>query len=72
MMKCFKDLIQIVNHARQKIFELTIVKLSPVYEKVIEAEGRVMLSLGGEVEIERVVKGLFGELAKVVNPFNKK
>jgi hypothetical protein len=31
-----------------------------------------MLSLGGEVEIERVVKGLFGQLAKVVNPFNKK
>jgi hypothetical protein len=48
------------------------VKPSPVYEKVIEAEERVMLSLGGEVEIERVVKGLFGELAKVVNPFNKK
>jgi len=72
MMKCFKDLIQIVNHARKKIFDLTIVKHSPMYEKVAEAEERVLLSLGGEVNIERVVKGVFGELEMVVKPFEKK
>lgn len=69
--KGFKDLLQIGNQARPKIFDLTVATPSPLYAEVIEAEERVQLALDGEVESERVVKGVSGELIEVVNPLDE-
>jgi 5-oxoprolinase (ATP-hydrolysing) len=69
--KGFKDLLQIGNQARPKIFDLTVAKPSPLYAEVIEAEERVQLALDGEVESERVVKGVSGELIEVVKPLDE-
>jgi hypothetical protein len=47
------------------------VKPSCLYAELIEVEERAMFDLDGDVESERVVKGAFGELVKVVKPSYK-
>lgn len=68
--KGFKDLLQIGNQARPKIFDLAVAKPSPLYTEVIEAEERVQLALDGQVQSERVVKGVSGEMIEVVKPLD--
>lgn len=71
--KGFKDLLQIGNQARPNIFDLTVSKPSNLYEEVIEVEERVELVLNKE-EIQSagsVVRGVSGELLRVVKPLNE-
>ncbi|KDP28931.1 hypothetical protein JCGZ_19361 [Jatropha curcas] len=72
----FKDLLQIGNQARPNIFDLTVSKPSNLYEEVIEVDERVQLVLGTE-EVDQnssasVVKGVSGELVRVVKPLDEK
>lgn len=69
----FKDLLQIGNQARPQIFDLTVSTPSNLYEEVIEVDERVELVLENERENqESFVKGVSGELVRVVKPFNEK
>lgn len=69
----FKDLLQIGNQARPQIFDLTVSTPSNLYEEVIEVDERVELVLKNERENqESFVKGVSGELVRVVKPFNEK
>ncbi|KAK9150661.1 hypothetical protein Syun_008970 [Stephania yunnanensis] len=72
----FRDLLQIGNQARPKIFDLTVAMPSNLYEEVIEADERVELVLDGEVDgsgsnSSLSVKGISGELVRVVKPLNE-
>lgn len=69
----FKDLLQIGNQARPQIFDLTVSTPSNLYEEVIEVDERVELVLENEKENqESLVKGVSGELVRVVKPVNEK
>ncbi|KAK9087993.1 hypothetical protein Syun_030387 [Stephania yunnanensis] len=72
----FRDLLQIGNQARPKIFDLTVAMPSNLYEEVIEADERVELLLDGEVDgsgsnSSLSIKGISGELVRVVKPLNE-
>lgn len=69
----FKDLLQIGNQARPNIFDLTVSKPSNLYEEVIEIEERVELVLETEEDVSSssLVKGVSGELVRVVKPLNE-
>lgn len=69
----FKDLLQIGNQARPNIFDLTVSKPSNLYEEVIEVDERVELALDTEEDASSspVVKGVSGELVRVVRPLNE-
>ncbi|GMH07185.1 hypothetical protein Nepgr_009025 [Nepenthes gracilis] len=70
----FRDLLQIGNQARPKIFDLTVSKPSNLYEEVVEVEERVELVLDKEEETlssASVVKGISGELVRIVKPLNE-
>ncbi|CAK7344073.1 unnamed protein product [Dovyalis caffra] len=72
----FKDLLQIGNQARPNIFDLTVSKPSNLYEEVIEVDERVQLVVdeeegeGGDCP-GFVVKGVSGELVRVVKPVDE-
>nr|ATG71135.1 oxoprolinase 1 [Juniperus procera] len=68
----FKDLLQIGNQARPKIFDLTVSKSSQLYEEVIEADERVQLALDGIEEGAGIVRGVSGEYLEVVKPLDEK
>ncbi|XXG75134.1 hypothetical protein AAC387_Pa07g3713 [Persea americana] len=65
----FRDLLQIGNQARPKIFDLTVAKPSNLFEEVIEADERVELVMSGEGDDESgacsSVKGISGELVRI-------
>ncbi|XP_077214613.1 oxoprolinase 1 isoform X2 [Tasmannia lanceolata] len=69
----FRDLLQIGNQARPKIFDLTVAKPSNLYEEVIEADERVELVLSGEDKdhSSSSLKGISGDLIRVVKPLNE-
>ncbi|GAB2233832.1 hypothetical protein Droror1_Dr00003061 [Drosera rotundifolia] len=70
----FRDLLQIGNQARPSIFDLTVAKPSNLYEEVIEVDERVELVLDkGEdgQSSASIVKGVSGELVRVVKPLNE-
>ncbi|KAK9142952.1 hypothetical protein Syun_012352 [Stephania yunnanensis] len=72
----FHDLLQIGNQARPKIFDLTVAMPSNLYKEVIEAGERVELVLDGEVDgsgsnSSLSLKGISGELVRVVKPLNE-
>jgi len=74
----FRDLLQIGNQARPSIFDLTVSKPSNLYEEVVEVEERVELVQAKEEEEEEsqsgsspIVKGISGELVKIVKPLNE-
>lgn len=71
----FKDLLQIGNQARPCIFDLTVSKPSNLYEEVIEVEERIELVPNTEEENQdssaSLVKGVSGELLRVVKPLNE-
>ena len=71
----FKDLLQIGNQARPRIFDLTVSKPSNLYEEVIEVEERIELVPNTEEENQdssaSLVKGVSGELLRVVKPLNE-
>ncbi|XP_052173283.1 5-oxoprolinase 1 [Diospyros lotus] len=71
----FRDLLQIGNQARPNIFDLTVSKPSNLYEEVIEVDERVELVMGNEESnadsSTLVVKGISGELVRVVQPLNE-
>ncbi|XP_065852183.1 5-oxoprolinase 1 [Euphorbia lathyris] len=73
----FKDLLQIGNQARPNIFDLTVSKPSNLYEEVIEVDERVQLLLDQDQEEAEqdssslVVKGISGELVRVVKPLDE-
>ncbi|KAL5986167.1 5-oxoprolinase [Asimina triloba] len=70
----FQDLLQIGNQARPNIFDLTVMKPSNLYEEVIEADERVELVIDNEAaksDDSSSVKGISGELVKVVKPLNE-
>ncbi|CAK9271919.1 unnamed protein product [Sphagnum jensenii] len=73
--KGFKDLLQIGNQARPKIFDLTVAKPSCLYEEVIEVDERVQLALSssGNCEVEglHAVKGVSGEMVEVIKPLDE-
>ncbi|CAI0472680.1 unnamed protein product [Linum tenue] len=71
--KGFKDLLQIGNQARPNIFDLTVSKPSNLYEEVIEVDERVQLVVDKEEEgsSPAVVKGISGELVRVVKPLDE-
>ncbi|KAK3031712.1 hypothetical protein RJ639_035298 [Escallonia herrerae] len=70
----YRDLLQIGNQARPKIFDLTVSKPSNLYEEVIEVEERIELVHDEEVKPDSsasLVKGISGELVRVVKPLNE-
>ncbi|KAJ6396441.1 hypothetical protein OIU77_021470 [Salix suchowensis] len=69
----FKDLLQIGNQARPNIFDLTVSKPSNLYEEVIEVDERVQLVAGdgGDDGLGSMVKGVSGELVRVVKPVDE-
>lgn len=72
----FRDLFQIGNQARPSIFDLTVSKPSNLYEEVVEVEERVELVQDKEEEESQgaslpIVKGISGELVKIVKPLNE-
>jgi len=73
----FRDFLQIGNQARPSIFDLTVSKPSNLYEEVVEVEERVELVQAKEEEEENqsgsspIVKGISGELVKIVKPLNE-
>ncbi|KAK7251784.1 hypothetical protein RIF29_35303 [Crotalaria pallida] len=72
----FRDLLQIGNQARPSIFDLTVSKPSNLYEEVVEVEERVQLVQAKEEEENQgadssLVKGISGELIRVVTPLNE-
>lgn len=72
--KGFRDLLQIGNQARPNIFDLTVSKPSNLYEEVIEVDERVELVMDEDASAHSsasVVKGVSGELVKVVKPLNE-
>lgn len=73
--KGFRDLLQIGNQARPNIFDLTVSKPSNLYEEVIEVDERVELVMdkadASAYSSASVVKGVSGELVKVVKPLNE-
>ncbi|XP_019098545.1 PREDICTED: 5-oxoprolinase-like, partial [Camelina sativa] len=70
--KGFKDLLQIGNQARPDIFDLTVAKPSNLYEEVVEVDERVELALEGDDDDSgSLIKGVSGELLRVVKPFDE-
>lgn len=71
--KGFKDLLEIGNQARPKIFDLTVAKPSSLYEAVIEADERVVPALKGASQREgaHVVEGVSGEMVEIVQPLDQ-
>ncbi|XP_058731436.1 5-oxoprolinase 1-like [Vicia villosa] len=71
----FRDLLQIGNQARPSIFDLTVSKPSNLYEEVVEVDERVVLVQENEEENQGgslpVVKGVSGELVKIVKPLDE-
>lgn len=71
----FRDLLQIGNQARPSIFDLTVSKPSNLYEEVVEVDERVELVPENEEENQGgslpVVKGVSGELVKIVKPLDE-
>lgn len=72
----FRDLLQIGNQARPSIFDLTVSKPSNLFEEVVEVEERVELVQDKEEEESQsaslpIVKGISGELVKIVKPLNE-
>ncbi|KAI5344408.1 hypothetical protein L3X38_012285 [Prunus dulcis] len=67
----FRDLLQIGNQARPKIFDLTVSKPSNLYEEVIEVDERVELANDNQDSSSAsLVKGVSGEMVKVVKPID--
>ncbi|KAH7290098.1 hypothetical protein KP509_30G031800 [Ceratopteris richardii] len=78
--KGFRDLLYIGNQARPKIFDLTVSKPSPLYEEVIEADERVLLSNkrsmttasgSDSVSKSHFVTGISGETVEIVRPLDE-
>ncbi|CAN8232896.1 unnamed protein product [Cochlearia groenlandica] len=70
--KGFRDLLQIGNQARPDIFDLTVAKPTNLYEEVVEVDERVELALEKDEGSEgSLIKGVSGELLKVVMPFDE-
>ncbi|XP_015899374.3 5-oxoprolinase 1 [Ziziphus jujuba] len=69
----FSDLLQIGNQARPKIFDLTVSKPSNLYEEVIEVDERIELvqDEGENQGSSTLIKGVSGELVKVVKPLKE-
>ncbi|XP_054805788.1 5-oxoprolinase 1-like [Prosopis cineraria] len=70
----FRDLLQIGNQARPNIFDLTVSKPSNLYEEIVEVEERVQLVQDEELEHQAsssLVKGISGELVRIVKPLNE-
>ncbi|KAG5531335.1 hypothetical protein RHGRI_026077 [Rhododendron griersonianum] len=71
----FKDLLEIGNQARPNIFDLTVRKPSNLYESVVEVDERVELVMDKEEAnpdaSASIVKGVSGELVRVVKPLNE-
>lgn len=71
----FRDLLQIGNQARPKIFDLTVSKPSNLYEEVIEVDERIELVLDkdkvGSDSSASLVQGISGELVRVVKPLDE-
>lgn len=70
----FRDLLQIGNQARPNIFDITVSRPSNLYEEIVEVEERVQLVQNEEVEHEdysSLVKGISGELVRIVKPLNE-
>ncbi|KAK9291863.1 hypothetical protein L1049_019813 [Liquidambar formosana] len=71
----FRDLLQIGNQARPNIFDLTVAKPSNLYEEIIEVDERIELVLdkeeGNPDSSSLVVKGVSGELVKVLKPLDE-
>ena len=67
----FRDLLEIGNQARPKIFDLTVAKPSSLYEEVIEADERVVPALPNTKSSSgRVVQGVSGEMVEIVKPLD--
>ncbi|VVA20613.1 PREDICTED: 5-oxoprolinase [Prunus dulcis] len=67
----FRDLLQIGNQARPKIFDLTVSKPSNLYEEIIEVDERVELANDNQDSSSAsLVKGVSGEMVKVVKPID--
>lgn len=69
--KGFKDLLEIGNQARPKIFDLTVAKPSPLYEEVVEADERVRLADSSNSKGLPRVKGISGETIEIVQPLDE-
>lgn len=70
----FRDLLHIGNQARPNIFDITVSRPSNLYEEIVEVEERVQLVQDEEVEHQdssSLVKGISGELVRIVKPLNE-
>ncbi|KAG6531015.1 5-oxoprolinase-like [Zingiber officinale] len=65
----FRDLLQIGNQARPKIFDLTVSKPSNLYEEVVEVDERIELVID-EKNVTSSIEGISGELVKVTKPID--
>ncbi|EGC31170.1 hypothetical protein DICPUDRAFT_50323 [Dictyostelium purpureum] len=73
----FKDLLQIGNQARPKIFDLNIVKPDLIYDSVLEVEERVqiinnqhLLSQYNDEELGKLERGTTGDYIKILKEPN--
>ena len=68
--KGFRDLLQIGNQSRAKIFDLEIRKLELLYEEVIEVDERVRIlkkvSSERKISVPEIVEGTTGERFEVL------
>ena len=68
--KGFRDLLQIGNQSRPKIFDLEIRKLELLYEEVIEVDERVRIikkiSSENNISAPEIVEGTTGERFEVL------
>ncbi|KUJ15080.1 uncharacterized protein LY89DRAFT_671471 [Mollisia scopiformis] len=79
--KGFRDLIDIGNQARPRLFDLNIRKPETLYDKVVEIDERVTVEEFSEDPSPTVsqkdlipgvlVKGSTGELVRIIQPFNE-
>jgi len=69
--KGYRDILQIGNQDRPKLFDLKIVKPEPLYEEVIEVNERIRLLQPNDVFPEdQIVQGITGDRFVVLKPVN--
>jgi hypothetical protein len=67
----FADLLSIGNQARPKLFDLHIKKPEILYDRVVEVQERVALVHNSEDPgLGEIVKGLSGDLIRIVEPLS--
>jgi len=71
--KGFRDILQIGNQDRPKLFDLRIIKPEPLYESVIEVDERIrFLKKNESIPGSQIVKGITGDRFVILKSVNLK